>query len=171
MDIRQHKSCDITSEAAYSDCGAYRYWLKRRWQSGDVVNFLMLNPSVADEHRNDPTVERCQRRAHQMGFGGFSVTNIFAWRDTDPHAMRRAKAPEGPQNDAVLRAEARASHLVIAAWGTHGAHKARGQAVAQMLRADGTGLFHLGLSKHGHPRHPLYVPYSQKPILWTLPEN
>jgi hypothetical protein len=28
-------------------------------------------------------------------------------------------------------------------------------------------LFHLGKTKDGHPRHPLYVPYSQKPERWT----
>ncbi|WP_443069362.1 DUF1643 domain-containing protein, partial [Sulfitobacter sp. HI0129] len=58
------------------------------------VMFVMLNPSKADEIANDPTVERCERRARALGFGAFRVTNIFAWRDTDPRAMRAAAAPK-----------------------------------------------------------------------------
>ena len=29
-------------------------------------------------------------------------------------------------------------------------------------------IFHLGLSKAGYPRHPLYIGYKQKPILWKI---
>ncbi|MEO9649479.1 MAG: DUF1643 domain-containing protein [Roseobacter sp.] len=165
MDVRQHTSENTCSEAAFSDCGKYRYWLKRRWDTGRLLNFIMLNPSVANEFRNDPTVERCERRARQLGFSAFCVTNIFAWRDTDPKAMKRSKAPEGPENDAVLCAEADRADLVIVAWGTHGAHLGRGPAVQDMLKQSGVEMRHLGLSKHGHPRHPLYIPYHQKPIL------
>lgn len=166
MEIREFRTQTVASVAVYSDCGAYRYRLSRRWGSGRTVNFIMLNPSVADEQKNDPTVERCERRARFMGFGGFSVTNIFAWRDTDPRAMRRAPAPEGPENNSVLLAEAASAHQAIAAWGTHGAHRNRGPQTEVILRDAGILLFHLGLSRHGHPRHPLYVPYAQQPILW-----
>jgi hypothetical protein len=30
-------------------------------------------------------------------------------------------------------------------------------------------LSYLGLSKAGHPKHPLYISYSQQPILWPNP--
>ncbi len=64
--------------------------------------FVMLNPSKATEVQNDPTVERCERRARALGFGAFQVTNIFAWRDTDPFKMRKATDPIGPDNDGSL---------------------------------------------------------------------
>ena len=127
----------------------------------------MLNPSKADEMRNDPTVERCERRARHLGFGAFCVTNIFAWRDTDPMAMRRAAEPVGPHNDRVLTEAAGNADKIIAAWGAHGAHLGRGVDVVQLLRNADITLHHLGLSKHGHPRHPLYLPYSQQPQLWS----
>jgi hypothetical protein len=27
-------------------------------------------------------------------------------------------------------------------------------------------VFHLGLTKAGHPKHPLYIAYTQQPELW-----
>ncbi|MEP2640850.1 DUF1643 domain-containing protein [Roseobacter sp.] len=169
MITKTHDQNGVFSTACYSTCGAYRYGLSRVWDdTSPRVNFVMLNPSKADEMRNDPTVERCEQRARPLGFGAFDVTNIFAWRDTDPHAMRRAVAPVGPENDTVLLATAEAADQVIAAWGVHGAHLGRGADVVCMLRKAGCDLFHLGVSKHGHPRHPLYLPYSKQPEPWAF---
>jgi len=131
--------------------------------------FVMLNPSKATEVQNDPTVERCERRARALGFGAFQVTNIFAWRDTDPFQMRKAKDPIGPGNDAAILAGVAWADQVIAAWGTHGAHMNRGPQMTTLLQGTGKPLYTLGLSKHGHPKHPLYISYSQQPILWTAP--
>lgn len=168
MITRTHQTADCWSEAVYSDCGAYRYSLTRIWEApGKRVNFVMLNPSKADEMKNDPTVERCERRARLLGFGAFEVTNIFAWRDTDPHAMRRAAHPIGPLNDRVLADAAARADMVIAAWGVHGAHRGRGTEVQTLLQTGGGALHHLGLSKAGHPRHPLYLPYATPPQRWT----
>ncbi len=167
MITRTHTKGDAPSTAVYSDCERYRYSLTRVWDgNGARVNFVMLNPSTATEVQNDPTVERCERRARALGYGGFCVTNIFAWRDTDPRKMRAAAEPVGPQNDAAIADAAQWANVVIAAWGTHGAHLDRGPQVARLLAQTGQPLFHLGLSKAGHPRHPLYLPYSQAPEPW-----
>lgn len=131
--------------------------------------FVMLNPSKATEVQNDPTVERCERRARALGFGAFQVTNIFAWCDTDPFAMRKAVDPVGPANDATLLEGARWADQIIAAWGTHGAHMGRGAQAEVLLRDTGKPLYALGLSKHGHPKHPLYISYTQQPIRWDAP--
>lgn len=130
----------------------------------------MLNPSKASESHNDPTIERCERRARAMRFGAFRVVNIFAWRETSPAKLRRAPHPIGPENDAEIAGAVQWADLVLAAWGVHGAHLDRGPTVAQDLRDSGYLLYHLGLTSAGHPRHPLYRPYSAKPELWT-PEN
>ncbi|MDG1167952.1 MAG: DUF1643 domain-containing protein [Sulfitobacter sp.] len=169
MIIRQHTKGDAPSTAVYSDCERYRYSLTRSWDdAGQRVLFVMLNPSTATEVQNDPTVERCERRARHLGFGAFRVTNIFAWRATDPRDMRAAADPVGPENDATLLDGAGWADQIIAAWGTHGAHRGRGPAVAALLHRLDTPLFHLGLSKAGHPKHPLYLPYAQRPVRWVL---
>lgn len=166
---RTHIKGDAHSTAIYSDCEKYRYSLTRIWdQTGKRVHFIMLNPSTATEVQNDPTVERCERRARALGFGSFTVTNIFAWRDTDPRKMKAALDPVGPENDdAILQASQHADQI-IAAWGTHGAHKMRGAAVQATLAKLGKPIYHLGLSKAGHPKHPLYIAYAQTPQLWNI---
>lgn len=167
MIVRTHIKDDAPSEAVYSDCERYRYQLTRTWDPGGRrALFIMLNPSTATEVQNDPTVERCERRARTLGFGAFRVLNIFAWRDTDPRAMRAAPDPVGPENDAAILAGTEWADQVICGWGTHGAHLGRGPAVEALLRGTGKPLFHLGLSKEGHPKHPLYIAYAKSPERW-----
>jgi hypothetical protein len=165
---RTHAAHGLRSRAVYSDCGAYRYLLEREWDAGTGrMAFVMLNPSTASELANDPTVERCERRARAMGFAAFRVVNLFAYRATVPADLRQAAAPEGPGNDAALEAACDWADLVLAAWGVHGAHRGAGPALAQRLRGRGRALHHLGLTRDGHPRHPLYVPYRVVPQPWV----
>lgn len=163
---RTHTKGDAASVAIYSDCERYRYALTRIWGPGERALFVMLNPSTATEVQNDPTVERCERRSRALGFGGFRVTNIFAWRDTDPRKMRAASQPIGPENDATILDGAAWADRIICAWGTHGAYLDRGPQVEALLRATTLPLHHLGLTKEGHPKHPLYIAYTQQPETW-----
>lgn len=164
---RRHAAKGKRSEALYSDCETYRYLLSRRWGDAETLLYILLNPSTATEERNDPTIERCERRARMLGFGGFAVANLFAFRATDPRDLKRAPCPVGPDNDAQLQIAASRAGKVLCGWGVHGAHKARAGAVETLLRQAGTTLWHLGQTKAGHPRHPLYVGYVQKPQLWV----
>ncbi len=166
---KQHHNRDVESTAQYSDCLLYRYSLKRVWEpSGERLHFVMLNPSTATEVQNDPTVERCERRARTLGYGAFCVTNIFAWRDTDPKKMRAATDPIGPHNDEAINKACDWANETIAAWGTHGAHMQRGLYVKKLLAGLNKPIFHLGLSKDGHPKHPLYISYQHLPEPWEI---
>lgn len=172
MITREHVKGDAPSVAVYSECEAYRYALTRTWDAGRRrILYIMLNPSKATERQNDPTIERCERRARALGFGALCVTNIFAWRETDPKALKLASDPIGPENDAVLSDLlanwVRPGDMVLPAWGTHAAHQDRGAAMARVLQASGRPLHCLGLTRDGHPRHPLYVSYAQRPKEWV----
>lgn len=168
MITRRHHEDDTESEAVYSDCRRYRYALTRVWDAdGPRVLFIMVNPSKATEVQNDPTVERCERRARTLGFGAFRVMNIFAWRETDPKRLRAAAHPVGTDNDRLLLDALPWADCVIAGWGVHGAHRNRGPEVAAMLRDAGAVLHCLGLTKAGHPRHPLYIAHATPPLVWT----
>lgn len=172
MITRTHVKDDAPSVAVYSDCERYRYRLTRTWDAGGTrALFIMLNPSTATEVQNDPTVERCERRARALGFGAFRVCNIFAWRDTNPKEMRAVSEPIGHENDEAIVDSVtnwvRDGDHTLCGWGTHGAHLNRGPQVEALLRATGRPLHTLGLTKAGHPKHPLYVAYATQPMLWT----
>ncbi|PWE29403.1 hypothetical protein DDZ14_17250 [Maritimibacter sp. 55A14] len=170
MITRTHLKGDAASTAVYSDCERYRYALTRVWDgAGRRALFVMLNPSTATEVQNDPTVERCERRARTLGFGAFRVCNIFGWRATDPRAMRATANPVGPQNDAAILEGCGWADSIVCAWGTHGAHLDRGPEVERLMRGTGRALHHLGLSKAGHPKHPLYIGYAVQPEPWPGP--
>jgi hypothetical protein len=152
------------SGAQFSPCGLYRYRLYRTWDLFlPTCLFVMLNPSKADEVDNDPTVERCERRARAWGFGTLEVVNIFALRSTDPTALYSAVDPVGPANDAAILAAAAGASRIICAWGTHGAFMGRGRKVREMLEGAGHMLYALKVNQGGDPAHPLYLPYSQEP--------
>lgn len=165
--IRHHRKGDAESTAVYSACLRYRTALTRIWDPAlPRIAFVLLNPSTATEVQNDPTLERCERRARALGHGSFRVCNIFALRSTDPRALYREADPVGPGNDAAIVAAALWADLALCGWGTHGALRDRGGQVAALLAATGRPLWHLGRTKAGAPRHPLYVAYSQQPLPW-----
>lgn len=124
--------------------------------------FLMLNPSTADESKNDPTVERCERWARSWGYGGLLVCNLFAFRATDPIDMKAARDPVGPDNDAAILECADRAGKVICGWGNHGGHLGRSSAVRKALAWK--ELHCLRITQAGEPQHPLYLPNDIKPI-------
>lgn len=155
------------SGAKFSACRRWRYLLWRRWnESKPVANFLMLNPSTADEHRLDPSCTRARNYAERWGFGALVVTNLFGWRATDPQEMKAARDPVGRGNDAAILRAARASAIVVCAWGNHGAHLGRSQQVVSALRAAAVDLSFLRMNSAGEPAHPLYLPGSLRAASW-----
>jgi hypothetical protein len=128
----------------------------------------MLNPSTADEHRDDPTIRRCAGFTMAWGYSGFHVLNLFALRATDPRELVKHPEPVGLLNNLALGRSAAAGRLAIAAWGAAsslpGRMLAEREAVIRQLRPD--GLICLGLTKDGHPRHPLYVRGDAELVRW-----
>ena len=166
---RRHEVGDAIREAIYSPCERYRYTLTVTWDAAaPKLLYVMLNPSKATELANDPTIERCERRARALGYGAFGVANLFALRETSPERLRKAKKPEGPLNTDHLASAADWSTDILAAWGVHGAHRGQVDKVAQILKDAGKPLLCLGQTKAGHPRHPLYVSYAVKPAPWPF---
>jgi hypothetical protein len=153
------------SGATFSRCRKWRYLLWRRWDEAlPAVNFLMLNPSTADEFQLDPSCTRARVYAQAWGFGALIVTNIFAWRATDPGEMKAVRDPVGKGNDAAILRAARESGLVVCAWGNHGAHLQRSSRVLMNLRKHRVQLNYLKLNGSGEPAHPLYLKGNLKPL-------
>lgn len=156
-------------DAYFSPCGRYRYLLTRTWDPGlSRVCWVMLNPSTADAEKLDPTNRRCLRFAQAWGYGGMVVVNLFALRATNPRALYGSDDPAGPENLHYIQEAAGSAAGVIAAWGVHGTYRGQAGVVAAMLRARlSATLYHLGCTKEGQPRHPLYLPARVTPQRWA----
>lgn len=155
MDI---KSKAIESSAKFSDCGQYRYNLMRKFSEGTrIINFIMLNPSTANEFVNDPTIAKCETRAINLKFDKMIITNLFAFRATDPNDMMEVDDPIGEKNDIFILDHARNAEMVVCAWGNGGQHNWRSGDVTRMLKKHGIKLHALKLNSSGEPSHPLYL--------------
>jgi hypothetical protein len=122
-----------------------------------------MNPSTADEVKNDPTIERQCRRAKRLGFGGVVILNCGGIRETDSKKAWVADDPIGPRNSEVIREEilGNPEGVFIAGWGKPGHNHPASAAILDVFRRTGQVLFCLGRNSDGSPRHPLYVAYDQ----------
>lgn len=148
----------MDKSAIISECGKYRYLLRRVWGSEKMVCFIMLNPSTADSFEDDPTIRRCISFAKKWGYGGMYVVNLFAYRATNPRELLSVKDPIGEKNRTYILQYFDASDLVICAWGNY--------SILKKLFANNPipykGIYHpetfcLGFNKNGDPKHPLYL--------------
>jgi len=161
---------NIDSGAIISYCRLYRYQLWRTWDPHlPRCAFVMLNPSTADAHDDDPTIRRCVGFAKSWGFGGIFVVNVFAFRATKPADLRKAADPVGPHNGKALVTVARACSRVVVAWGAACRWRGRPLSDRQALTIIrgcqvGEPVLCLGKTKAGFPRHPLYVKGNTVPL-------
>lgn len=171
----------VESSAEFSPCRRYRYALRRAFADGPTVMFVGLNPSTADESRDDPTIRRCLGFARTWGYGTLIMANAYAFRATDPRDLHVADGPVGEPGewaDLWLYSLALESDLVVAAWGADpGPDPTRPEhvlhTVCSALRVRAAiglrhGLFALGLTQNGSPRHPLYVRADVIPVSYPL---
>ena len=182
LDIRLFKgACSgvgCESVAAFSRCGKYRYFLQRQWSDtgAGVLLFLMLNPSNANERKNDPTAHACQNRARALGYGGFAVCNLFARVTPDPNQLWVKDAAEriGPDNDKVLLEKFRTHGKALCAWGNKGRHYRerveRVEEVGKMMAREKSAAWCICTNASGHPIHPRRAQIEKIPLNQELRE-
>jgi hypothetical protein len=158
---------DGSRVAEFSDDMAYRYSLLIRWDDSlPLLASIGLNPSTADEFKNDPTIARDVKRAATIGFGSLLKLNLFSYRSTDPAGMKAATDPcgEWPYTvDILASANSHGARMIVACWGNHGTHRKRSHLMRVDARNCGIALYRYELNKSGEPCHPLYKPYSLRP--------
>jgi len=131
--------------------------------------FVGLNPSTADEYQDDRTVAKCKAYARKWGYPGMIMTNLFAFRATDPKDMRRWAEPVGDMNDFWLDFTARRAKEIVLCWGNHGAYRSRSiRVVSGLLEPYRDKLRCLAITKQDEPGHPLYLPMKStlQPFDW-----
>lgn len=163
--------------AKLSDCGTYRYELRRWWGTGAPVAWLMLNPSTADAKQDDPTLRRIIGFSYRWGYGGLIVVNLYPFRSSNPADLWRwcqqlpwwekgsfcPYARDAAQsNRGFVECAARESALRVVAFGA-AAERHDGLWIDEILEDFGQPsnigaderLYCIGTSKSGAPVHPL----------------
>ena len=161
----------VRSDAIFSDCGRYRYWLERIWDlERPILPWVLLNGSTAGSIRNDPTVKRVISFTRQWEFGGLWLVNAYGAVATKPRDLFAMEDNVGPCNrhyvqKAICDANRHARSLtetpelpVVVGWGNHGANGEQDRRVLDWISRAGVQvrLQCLGVTKLGCPRHPLY---------------
>ena len=150
----------------------YRYLLSRNItaESNRVLLVCMLNPSTADEEKNDPTICSVYRLAKNGGYGRLLVLNLLAIRCTNPSNIWLHQDPIGIDNwqtwHNTLKDLNPEQDTVALAWGC--TPKGRNQFICALVEASNCLKLWKGSIKtwkqnlDGSPRHPLYISSTTK---------
>ncbi|WP_063406285.1 MULTISPECIES: DUF1643 domain-containing protein [Prochlorococcus] len=173
------------SEAAFSSCGHYRWWLKRSLgQCERTLLFIGLNPSTATASEDDPTLRRLLGFCCSWGYGHLLVVNLFARISQSTVLLKQCADPIGDENDDQLLTRARQwsenpNWDLWFGWGCGGTLRRRDLAFKALLERHrqnrirnfpaARGPLSLGLTREGHPCHPLYMPCKEvlRPFNWA----
>lgn len=145
--------------AEFSPCGNYRYKLWRIWdESKPLAMCIGLNPSRAGAEKNDTTIIWLRQFIlPQMGFGGFYMTNLFAWISPKPQDLLRVADPLG-DNNRVLKEVEKLCSEVIFCWGNFKqAEKRMAEVLPEFPNAKC-----FGFNSNGSPCHPLAFIYNKQ---------
>lgn len=163
--------------ADFSPCRTYRYALWRHWNwqgHANCVMFIGLNPSTADEEKNDTTISKCIGFAKKFGYGGIYMLNLFAFRSTYPTDLIGVSDPIGPGNEEAFGYYRSRVGLIVAAWGSVstklrvGLHCSR--RIGEVTQAIDRVMNCLGRTQDGSPRHPSRLGYATDlEIYWSPP--
>jgi hypothetical protein len=164
--VKAHRAPIPTQDSGAIIEGAYRYLLWRTWDATlPRALWILLNPSMADERLDDPTLRRCKGFSASWRFGGLEIVNLFAFSTPYPRDLYQATDPVGAANDQHIIAAAKRATCIVLAWGAHGGYRQRDRAVLAMLMTQ-TALAPccLGVTQSSSPRHPLYIAGNKQPI-------
>jgi hypothetical protein len=120
---------------------------------------ISMNPSIAAENFNDPTLGRDWGFAQREGFDGLAKCNIADYRARHPSVFRDpAIAPSSDINiETIMRVAAGAAKIVVGHGKLTKPLAPHGARVMRELASGGFELWCLGLNKDGSPKHPLFV--------------
>lgn len=136
--------------------------------------WIGLNPSVADENKNDNTISKEITYSRSWNYGGLLKLNLYAFCATDPRNLWEAQrkrvdivGQENYQEDLLRRLIEEFPQVakIIAAWGPPGGD--RGKQLGSM----GLKMDCLMKTKEGYPHHPLYLPFGLLPEPWNYKED
>jgi hypothetical protein len=142
---------------------------------GRVLVSCGLNPSIADERQDDPTIRKEIGFAKRWNLHHYVKVNASSIVATDPKHMKIARKTGRDNldaNDDWIRAAIalaiETDGIFLAAWGQNITPERQAQ-IAEMLREAGARSMCLGINQDGSAEHPLYVPYVRPLVEWSSP--
>ncbi len=163
----------MKGEAFFSDCGGYRWRLKRVFNdSPKELIFVGLNPSLANVSYNDQTLKRLIGFCEIWGYGTLTVINLFAKISTSPRSLNFCKDPIGKKNNAELKRNILYWENIDLCdlwigWGVKGQLLNRDQYVLDLIKKQCFKKpYVIGITKNGNPQHPLYI--SKRKVLFRF---
>lgn len=156
-----HSFANTRSEAVFSACSLYRFWLCREWGVAAPFGlFLLHNPSTADALLMDPTTLVCHNLALQWGWRGFGIVNLNPFIATDIDKVLSPSEMADSDNDRWIRKACSAADVIVLASGEDGYALTLRKLQEQQIR----GPFHaIDRLKGGGFKHPMYSDLKKYP--------
>jgi hypothetical protein len=146
----------IKRHALLSKDKKYRYSLKRIWDNDKPkVLFIMLNPSLADNYQDDPTIRRLIKFAKLYGYGGFYVGNLFSYITPYPSELLDKDLMFSKKNIHEIKKMIGLIKDVVYGWGNSFEEP-------EWLKQIISNPKCFGKNKNKTPKHPLYLSYNNK---------
>ena len=144
-------------EAEFSIDKKERYSLNREWdKSKNKILYIMLNPSLADDKNDDPTIRRLINFTKKFNYGGFLVGNIFTTITPNPKELDKSKGMSDKNFEELIKLINKVDQIVYA-WGSSIEEP-------QLLKKLVLNPKCFGKNLNGTPKHPLYLPSQTKLI-------
>ena len=144
-------------EAEFSIDKKERYSLNREWdKSKNKILYIMLNPSLADDKNDDPTIRRLINFTKKFNYGGFLVGNIFTKITPNPKELDKSKGMSDKNFEELIKLINKVDQIVYA-WGSSIEEP-------QLLKKLVLNPKCFGKNLNGTPKHPLYLPSQTKLI-------
>lgn len=155
---------DIVDQGAdFSECGRYRYMLWRIWdRSKPFVMCIGLNPSKASKTKNDNTISTLINMLSDLGYGGFYMTNLYAYITTIPAELAMIPYPvsevdfKNKNTEILIKVGATLCSDVIFCWGSFKQAMWRAKQVERLFQ----GAKCFGKNRDGSPFHPRALIYN-----------
>lgn len=149
----------MTRAAIFSEDRTRRYLLIRIWDSSKPqLMFIGLNPSTANEIKDDATIRKVIKIASNNGYGGVYMCNLFSQVTAYPKEL--IVTTMEPENDLLILEYAKKSSKILFAWGNFKEAKGRSEAIKKLIPVG----YCLVKNKNGSPKHPLYC-LDKQPII------
>lgn len=146
--------------AIIRDNRRYRLW--RIWdQKKPMVLFILLNPSIGDGKRDDPTIRRLIYFSKTHHFGGFYLGNLYSSITPYPKILYKTNPSEEKENLRHLKKMKQACEKVVFAWG-------RTESTPNWLVPLVDEPWCFGKTQNGSPKHPLYLPKTTRLVPFYL---